>query len=246
MFFSLDATQFKKRYVFLAAIVLCVVVYKLAYPTFWWNQRLTLTISTPDGDKTGSAVISTTVNFTPTLGFPGGVTSKIFGEATVVELSEGKYIFALLNNPISLAKNTFKYLVLTEKEVKSGKQYNRKYQYFKFWWVRDIMPVKPKSNYPTLITFDDINDPATVKLIDPNDLAATFGKGFALKEMTLEITDKNVEFGKIQSVFSYFWWPIQKRRAYYCAKYKCKRSLSKIVFANNTSNYIKKSNFIKE
>lgn len=204
MFFSLDATHFKKRYVFLAAIVLCVVVYKLAYPTFWWNQRLTLTIGTPDGDKTGSAVISATVNYNPTFGFPGGVTSKIIGEVTVVELSDGKYIFALLNNPISLAKNTFKYLVLTEKEIKSGKQYNRKYQYFKFWWVRDVMPVKPKSNYPTLITFEDINDPATVKLVDPNDLAATFGEGYSLKEMTLEITDENVEYGVVENTLP--WW----------------------------------------
>lgn len=103
MFFSLDAAHFKKRYVFLAAFVLCVVVFKLAYPTFWWNQKLTVTIGTPNGDRVGSAVMSLSITYTPTLGFPGGSSTKISGEATVVDLGDGKYLFALINNPIDVA-----------------------------------------------------------------------------------------------------------------------------------------------
>jgi hypothetical protein len=39
---------------------------------------------------------------------------------------------------------------------------------------------------PVLATFTDINDPATMRVVEPGDLAATYGKGFRLRGVTVE------------------------------------------------------------
>ena len=62
----------------------------------------------------------------------------------------------------------------------------------------------PRSHYPLLVTFTDIIDPTTVKVVDPDNLAETFGPGASLKRITLEITDEPVTEGKIESVLG--WW----------------------------------------
>jgi hypothetical protein len=60
--------------------------------------------------------------------------------------------------------------------------------------------VVPRKLYPLLVTFTDINDPKTVKFVDPDDLSASFGPGVSLKSITLEITDDDVTEGKISGV----------------------------------------------
>ena len=39
---------------------------------------------------------------------------------------------------------------------------------------------------PVLAAFSDISDPATMRVVKPDDLAATYGKGFALRGVTVE------------------------------------------------------------
>src|SRR5207342_248106 len=59
-----------KALLILAAFALCVVVlWKIRYPTYAWNQKLTVTVSTPRGEVSGSSVVavSWTENF-----FSGG------------------------------------------------------------------------------------------------------------------------------------------------------------------------------
>jgi len=54
--------------------------------------------------------------------------------------------------------------------------------------------LKPE-HYPMLVRFRDINDPTTVQLADPTDLAASFGSGVTLKRITVEVTDEAVTTG---------------------------------------------------
>ncbi|MEX2490602.1 MAG: hypothetical protein WD425_02455, partial [Nitrospirales bacterium] len=65
--------------------------------------------------------------------------------------------------------------------------------------VQEIRELAPE-DYPLLVTFTDITDPTTVKTVDPDNLAATFGPGVSLKRITLEITDEPVTEGKIENV----------------------------------------------
>jgi hypothetical protein len=83
----------------LAAFVLGVVVlWKIRYPTYAWNQKLTVTVSTPRGEVSGSSVVavSWTENF-----FSGGWGGALYhltlqGDATAVDLGGGQFLFALL------------------------------------------------------------------------------------------------------------------------------------------------------
>lgn len=51
--------------------------------------------------------------------------------------------------------------------------------------ARDVDP--SSGNLPGLVTFADINNPASVMPVDPNDLSATLGPGVKWHKITLEI-----------------------------------------------------------
>jgi hypothetical protein len=63
----------------------------------------------------------------------------------------------------------------------------------------------PSGSRPLLVTFGNINDPASVKEVKPGDLAATFGQGYRLSSITLEITDEAVTEGTMQKLLP--WLP---------------------------------------
>jgi hypothetical protein len=63
--------------------------------------------------------------------------------------------------------------------------------------------VQPK-RYPMLVTFEDVTDPKSVRLVDPADLATSFGAGYALRKITLEITREPVTKGVVEGVLG--WW----------------------------------------
>ncbi len=50
----------------------------------------------------------------------------------------------------------------------------------------------PHDTYPLLVTFDDLSDPSTIKQVDPDNLAASFGPSVRLKSLTLERTRERV------------------------------------------------------
>jgi hypothetical protein len=58
----------------------------------------------------------------------------------------------------------------------------------------------PVEQYPLMVTFADLADPASVALVDPNDLAATFGPGVRLKAVTLEVTDAPVMEERVEAL----------------------------------------------
>lgn len=58
----------------------------------------------------------------------------------------------------------------------------------------------PLADAPLLVTFGDLSDPASVMRVDPADLALSFGAGFALREITLEVTDDAVTEGQLAEV----------------------------------------------
>ena len=47
------------------------------------------------------------------------------------------------------------------------------------------------------------DDPASVARVDPTDLAASFGPGYALSSITLAITDEPVTKGRVEAVLGW-------------------------------------------
>ena len=120
------------------------------------RYKVTVEVDTPLGLRTGSSVVETDMD-------DNGFT---FGQAPYVDLGGGRYLFALLNDPFSkrimyrLAFNVLQY-----PELKPPLD-RKKHLYVQ---AKDMKPfgVVRREDYPMLVTFGDINDPKTVREVDP-------------------------------------------------------------------------------
>lgn len=167
--------------------------------THGWRQKLTVVIDTPQGEVSGSSVTEVNVSFYDPPSFGTEVAYELTGEAAVVEVLPGKYLFALLGDSEELffraAKDRFEGMTRGA-------------------WLRQIPrqtePVTLTGDLiPLLVTFDDITEPLTVREVDPEDLAAVFGEGVRLKAVTLEISPEAVTEGRVEEVLGWLesLWP---------------------------------------
>jgi hypothetical protein len=168
-----------------------------------WNQKLTVTVETPAGEVSASSVsaVSWRKHWIQTDGM--GWSYDLTGEAMVVEVTPGRYLFALLKGA-----GTTEYMGSVAAASIAGRE-GRVIDGALFREVqggRDraagVLTV-PKGQYPMMVTFGDIADPASVTLVDPADLAASFGPGVRLKSVTLEVTDEPVTVGVVEGVLGW-------------------------------------------
>jgi hypothetical protein len=124
--------------------------------------------------------------------------SNINGEATVVELAPGRYLFALLSNSGAILTHS-----LAQDAWRNSLPRNPDETWAIIEAKRESIAL-PEGNYPPLVTFTDINDPKSVLEVKPDDLAATFGPGYSFKSVTLEITDEPVTEDKIKGLLKWF------------------------------------------
>ncbi len=54
--------------------------------------------------------------------------------------------------------------------------------------MKNLLHLPERSAYPMMVVFGDLSDPTSVTKVNPDDLAATFGKGVKLKRVTVELT----------------------------------------------------------
>jgi hypothetical protein len=165
-----------------------------------WRQKTHIVVETPQGQVTGDSVVQAAAkerSGMETLGAGAGTTGGIQGEAVVVNLG-GKYLFALLDS-----EDWYKtYSVFANDLTREGKA-NYATAGREYPKIKGARPIPPKL-YPTLVTFTDLADPKSVKLVDPANLAATFGQGYRLKSVTLEITDEDVTKERIEKLLPWF------------------------------------------
>lgn len=175
--------------------------YKWSFPTYSWNQKLTVEVMTPDGPVSGSAVTSVTWWAQPPIGGAPGVSYRYTGEAAIVDLGGGRYLFAVHRGEGNLGGRPERIVAMAIFPTRNG-QVNRR-------WLSEIedrhgpasgtIVLKP-DNYPLLVTFDDINDPASVKQVVPDNLAASFGPGYALQRISVEVTGERKTVGRVEAV----------------------------------------------
>ncbi|MEO8531046.1 MAG: hypothetical protein ABI459_07470 [Deltaproteobacteria bacterium] len=182
-----------RRLILVIAALTCLLSLSGCGKVVSWKQKLTLIIETPAGEVTGHSVVAISARyFRETIG--NEVEYDVTGEAVVVEVLPGKYLFALLGEPSEA------YYWAARERFPSKKRGD---------WLFEIpQQTEPVNLFPDhipmLVTFDDINDPASVKLVDPLDLAASFGPGVSLKTVTVQVTDEPVTEGKVEEVLG--WW----------------------------------------
>ncbi len=178
--------------------------------TVSYNQRLTVIVDTPAGEVRGAAVTSVTNIDTSGIIVPRearGVSSKVVGEAVVVEVTPGRWLFALLDGrEDGLGKAEYLVYPAFALDKALGTDGFRSYE-AAMAKLRaqppDTPGTIPPSDYPLMVTFDDITKPETVRQVDPADLAAAFGPGVVLKAVTLEVTEEPVTDGRVQGVLGW-------------------------------------------
>jgi hypothetical protein len=172
-----------------------VIAYRFTLPEVHWHQKLTVAVETPVGEVVAASVIW--VGYAEPLQFGAKrVNSGVRGEGVVVDLGGGDYLFALLEKQKQLAQQMFR------DEVGLSGPYRQRSQWPQWAEQMTHLRVKkdvPRKIYPRLVTFGDLNDPLSVREIDPDNLGSAFGPGYRLRSITLEITDEPLTRGPMET-----------------------------------------------
>lgn len=178
----------------------------LGFHEWQWRQKLTVSVMTPEGLKSGSSVTSARIEFPPKWTGVGDAAGTqrggVTGEAVALDLGEGRYLFALLQGYTEWTAYTAFFPELEGKALLKKEKFPYLDQMVaSTGQSRDV----PRKHYPLLVTFDEINDPASVRRVNPGDLAATFGPGYRLNAITLSITEEPVTAGPVNALLP--WLP---------------------------------------
>lgn len=190
----------KRYWLFAAFFIVALVIFgwwKYEFPSATWRYKMTVTIETPEGLRTGSAVREVTyINGPKILPDVAGSQWKVKGEAVVVDLGHDKYLFAIMDvdGSYQIVYDAFPY---TPTSARDGIRYYKS--------ITGQKKILDKSQYPTLVTFKDIKDPKTVelvyggkfapatqKIIPVDDFEKFFGKELRIKDVTIQMTDEKV------------------------------------------------------
>lgn len=148
------------------------------------KYRLSVEVQTPEGVKSASGVMAVH----PYRGYSGGGMTQTKGDAIFVDLGGGKNLVALL------AHAGDKGLELDGMNYVALRAFNAagvKVPFIAMNKVTGVVPVKAPL-IPILVTFTDINDPATAREVPASDLAAALGKGFGLQGVSVEVVSNGL------------------------------------------------------
>ena len=146
----------------LGLLVMALLVLAGCDERWSWRQKMTVAVETPTGERSGESVLRGSLRHST--GGPYEARGAFFyqrGEAVVVEVAPGKYLFALLNG----MPTPFSVFFPGEAPEKMADLLED---------LRETREVPPDL-YPLMVTFDDVADPRTVRRVDPDDLDATLG-----------------------------------------------------------------------
>jgi hypothetical protein len=170
-----------------------------------YRYKLTMAVNTPDGVKRASSVVE--VTFWAVSIPASGVMHKLNGQAVYLDLGAGtKPLIALLTSQLHP-----KYGSDVRWSRDAGPEDNLLSQLYgpvlpdllddvaRLAGMRGSHKITP-NDLPDLVTFADVNDPATVIEVDRNDLQATLGAGVSWNEVTLECTDEPISTGIVKKL----------------------------------------------
>lgn len=142
------------------------------------KYRLTISVETPDGVKSAAGVMSVH----PDRGYSRRGQTATRGDAVFVDLGGGRNLVALLAHiDTTLDLDGINYVAL-----RAYKAAGRNPSFNEMSRMTGAAPVTG-ALIPVLVAFADPGDPATMRAVAPDDLEATFGKGFRLQAVSAEV-----------------------------------------------------------
>ncbi|MDX3911625.1 MAG: hypothetical protein QHC67_17715 [Sphingobium sp.] len=171
-----------------------------------FRYRLTVEIATPQGLRTGSCVIEVTAGEVGTT--LGGASAEARGEAVAVDIAPGQTLFVLLRSDASygwaagimsgVTPKANDLSIPREERFRAridAVRANHKLNVVPRWFAPRNDVDAPVTGYPIMVRFRDTRDPKTVELVDPDNLAISFGPGVTLRRITVQLTDDPVTTG---------------------------------------------------
>jgi hypothetical protein len=149
-----------------------------------FKAKVTVYVDTPEGVRSGSSVYELWANWSNP-----GATSRVYGqrgEAVAVDLPNGKTLFSLLITIKDEFEGIIR-MVLTTVDPEFENTMVESTKKLSGYGNSDPYMVAPE-NYPVFVTFDDIKDPTSIKKVDPVDLSASFGEGYRLRAVAVQVT----------------------------------------------------------
>ena len=143
------------------------------------KYRLTVEVETPAGIKSASHIFVVT----PYRGYNPGGKTRTSGDAVFVDLGGARNLVALLTHlDKTLDPDGINYVALRAYPAATGKRVN----FNDMSKQSGIVPVSG-ALIPVLVTFADPANPASARVVSPDDAEAALGKGFRLRGITAEV-----------------------------------------------------------
>jgi hypothetical protein len=142
------------------------------------KYRLAVEVETPAGVKSASGVMSVH----PDRGYSRNGSTITKGDAILVDLGGGKNLVALLAHvdDKGLDLDGMNYLAL-----RAFNAAGRRTAFNEMSRISGTAPVTA-ALIPVLAAFGDVNDPASMRVVRPDDFETIYGKGFALRGVAVE------------------------------------------------------------
>ncbi len=147
------------------------------------KYRLTVEVETPEGIKSGSGIMAVH----PDRSYSRGGKTRTRGDAVSVDLGGGKNLVALL-------AHAGKPLELDEINYVALRAYKAAGQNVSFNQMNRMTGTVPVTGevIPVLVSLADPADPATARLVAPDNLEAVLGKGIRLRGISAEVVPNGV------------------------------------------------------
>jgi hypothetical protein len=161
-----------------------------------YRFKMTVEVYTPEGVRTGASVYEVEAKNVAALTLGGvGNRKSVKGEAVAVDLPGGMTLFALLKTVNAGGHDDLVYTSMAALDPLFSWDYVESAERIAsgvgITSPTDVLP----ENYPMLVFFRNSADPASVAKVDQGDLAASFGDGYRLKAITVQVTDEVVTTG---------------------------------------------------
>ncbi|HEY0312884.1 MAG TPA: hypothetical protein VGC56_10365 [Allosphingosinicella sp.] len=184
----------KWRVLLALVAVLAVGVWWMTSPRDSWRYKMTVEVETPEGVRTGSAVRE--VRYQGRNGFFIAESQpqwRVHGEAIAVDMPGGRTVYALLRGNDGGADYGARIADMAYSD--DGRVHGSPGPVQLYPTAANRPLLRNSDPLPMLVMFADPKDPKTVERIDPRNISAIFGPGYALKSITLQITDEAVTTG---------------------------------------------------
>ena len=177
-----------------SALVIFLSLTACGYSTDTIRYKMTVEVETPSGIRSGSAVRQIALVASPNFACSLGESRpfwRLKGEAVTVELPDGRLLFAIsLGEHVDPNQPTGQISRLFNRYGRGAPKP------ISIWSNSRRLKASDYDNFmPMLVTFGDVNDPSTARLVEPDELDAEFGPGFKLHRITINQTNERVSEG---------------------------------------------------